>query len=249
MNIKLLLFSLILWGAVSASSQSISDSILIEGSIAIRRHDSKEWITRYQDDINRYRLLNGAVTDKSCDVLFLGSSSINLWNSINSDLYPLKIIRRSYGGATIRDAIYNYEHIAQGFNPKAVAIYYENDLGNWNEAIQPGEIYDLFRLFIQMLRNDYPKAHIYIISFKPSFAKMSQLPDQLIINRLLSDYASQTPNISFIDITKTMYNADGSLRNDIFVEDRLHLNAKGYSLWTEIIKPVLLNDIKIKLQN
>jgi len=231
------------WGVVGAACQTIADSVAIEGCIPVHRLDSRQWLMRYGNDIDRYRHQNSSTADKSCDVLFLGSSSINLWNSIDADLHPLKIIRRSYGGSTIRDNLFNYNDIAVGFNPKCIAFYIENDLGSHREGITPGETYDLFRIFIGKLHRDYPRCKIFVISFKPSFHKADQLVDQKIINRLLADYASQTPYLHYIDITKVMYDDAGNLRNDIFVNDNLHLNDRGYSLWTMVIKPVLLEEI------
>jgi lysophospholipase L1-like esterase len=37
-----------------------------------------------------------------------------------------------------------------------------------------------------------------------------------------------------------MLNADGSPIPEIFVEDRLHMNAKGYAIWKKILQPYLL---------
>jgi lysophospholipase L1-like esterase len=229
---------------LSTNAQTSADSVHIEGYIPVSRVDEAKWIKRHQKDMDRYVEENGKMTDFSCDALFLGSSSINLWHNIHNDLAPLKIIKRSYGGSTIRDNIYNYSTIAREYNPKMVTIYIENDLGKSKEAITPGELYDLFRLFIQMIHRDYPNAKIFIISLKPSFAKYNQLEDQLIVNRLLHDYAKQTKYVEYIDITKGMYDDNGKLREDIFVEDRLHMNEKGYKSWIEEIKPCLLNEIK-----
>ena len=33
---------------------------------------------------------------------------------------------------------------------------------------------------------------------------------------------------------------DGTVRDDIFVEDNLHLNEKGYDIWAEAIREVLM---------
>jgi len=220
--------------------QTNLDSVRISGYIPVNHSDHGEWIKRFQNDIDKYENDNKELKDFSCDVLFLGSSSINLWHNINTDLAPLKIIRRSYGGSTLRDNIYNYNTVARGYKPKKIAVYIENDLGTSAESITPGECYDIFRLFIQMLQRDYPNIPVYIISFKPSFAKMHQLADQLIVNRLLKDYAARTPYVEYIDITKGMYDDNGQLREDIFIGDRLHMNQKGYNIWINEIKPTLM---------
>ncbi|MCD8080770.1 MAG: hypothetical protein LUF04_10305 [Bacteroides sp.] len=37
-----------------------------------------------------------------------------------------------------------------------------------------------------------------------------------------------------------MYNDKGELREELFLEDRLHINQEGYDLWKAILKPVLM---------
>ena len=61
-----------------------------------------------------------------------------------------------------------------------------------------------------------------------------------LLNSFLKANAKEQ-NYTYIDITKVMYDEAGNLRQDIFVEDKLHLNAEGYRLWTEVIKPYLTN--------
>ncbi|MFT3903067.1 MAG: hypothetical protein QM727_07825 [Niabella sp.] len=240
---KGLLWMILLGLASFVYGQSVYDSVRIQGFIPVCHTDAQNWVQRYQEDIDHYNAENKSLKDRTCDVLFLGSSSINLWNNIYNDLAPLKIIRRSYGGSTIRDNIYNYNTIARGYKPKKIAIYIENDLGNGKESVSPGETYDLFRLFVQMLQRDYPQVPIYIISFKPSFAKQDQLPDQLVVNKLLEDFAKRIPFVEYIDITKTMYDDKGKLREDIFRQDKLHMNQKGYDLWIKVLKPILLSGL------
>ena len=37
-----------------------------------------------------------------------------------------------------------------------------------------------------------------------------------------------------------MFNEDGTLKEDIFQSDNLHMNRKGYVLWRETLLPVLM---------
>ena len=157
---------------------------------------------------------------------------------IYEDFAPLKLIRRSYGGATLRDMIYNYNTIAQGYKPKSIVLYVENDLGSHKEGVNAVKCFDLFRIFIAKLKKDYPTTPLFVVSLKPSQHKADQLKDQLLVNALLEENAT-AQGYTYIDITKVMYDEAGNLRTDIFKEDNLHMNAEGYKLWTAIIKPYL----------
>ena len=238
-RILLLLFLLV---TTFASAQTATPTTLIKSVIPFEQRDETSWITRYQGDINRYQKENKRLKDLSCDVLFLGSSSINLWDTIYEDFAPLKLIRRSYGGATLRDMIYNYNTIAKGYTPKSILLYVENDLGSHKEGVNAVKCFDLFRIFIDKLKKDYPNTPLIVVSLKPSQHKADQLKDQLLVNALLEENAT-AQGYTYVDITKVMYDEAGNLRTDIFKEDNLHMNAEGYKLWTAILKPLLLKSI------
>lgn len=224
-------------------AQSYQDSVRVSEFLTIQRGDSKKWIERFQKDIDRYIYENRQQQGESYDALFLGSSSINLWPNLPQDMAPLKVLKRSYGGATIRDILYNYNVVARGYNIRCIVLYVENDFFSCKEGISEYETFDLFRVFARRVQTDYPNTPLFIISFKPSFAKASQLGQQKVINHLLETYAQNIPGIQFIDITKVMYDETGNLRKDIFLADNLHMNQKGYDLWTSIIKPVIMNKL------
>ena len=239
-RILLLLFLLV---TTFASAQTATPTTLIKSVIPFEQRDETSWITRYQKDITNYQKENKRLKDLSCDVLFLGSSSINLWDTIYEDFAPLKLIRRSYGGATLRDMIYNYNTIAKGYTPKSILLYVENDLGNHKEGVNAVKCFDLFRIFIDRLKKDYPNTPLIVVSLKPSQHKADQLKDQLLVNALLEENAT-AQGYTYVDITKVMYDEAGNLRTDIFKEDNLHMNAEGYKLWTAILKPLLFKSIR-----
>ena len=142
--------------ATLIQAQNTTPTTTIKSTIPFQHTDETSWILRYQNDINKYQKENKHLSNRSCDVLFLGSSSINLWDTIYEDFAPLKLIRRSYGGATLRDMIYNYATIAKGYKPKAIVLYVENDLGSHKEGVNAVKCFDLFRIFIAKLKKEYP---------------------------------------------------------------------------------------------
>jgi len=240
--IILAVYGIVFSGMLGA--QNSTDSIRILGYLPVKHSDEAKWIQRYQGEIDDLVVKNKQLDNLNCDVLCFGSSSMRLWNSIEKDLAPMKIINRAYGGSTVRDQIYNYPTIGRGYNPKMIMIYIENDLGNYKEAITVGEMYDLFRVYQQLIQRDYPDCKLFFLALKPSFLKMDQIPDQLVFNRLMKEYAQRTPNVEFLDITQGMYDSEGNLRQDIFIEDNLHMNEKGYHMWTKVVKPALLREFE-----
>jgi len=227
---------------VVTSSLIAQDSIRISEYVHVQNTEPAEWIKRYQGDIDKYAIENMNMKDFTCDILAVGSSSINLWPDIYKDLAPMKVIKRSYGGAAIRDMIYNYDVIARGYNPKAILLYVENDLAGDKIDTSIGDTYDLFRVFINKLKRDYPTIPVFVMSVKPSPSRAKMIPDTKILNRLLKDYADNTNGVEYLDITTDMYKKDGSLKN-IYREDNLHMTQEGYDLWVKAIKPTLLKTV------
>ncbi len=239
----ILLFTLLFLPFVM-QAQSAQDSVRLIEWLRIDQTDALRWITRYQPDIDKYTEENKQLKDKTCDVLFLGSSSINLWDNIYNDMSPLKLIRRSYGGAALRDMLYNYNVIARGYHPQCIVLYVENDITNSPEDITIGQTFDLFRIFIDRSKRDYPGVPFYVLSLKPSYAREKLATTHKIINTLLAEYANTAKDVVFVDVASCMYDENGVLRKDIFKADNLHLNQTGYDLWTARLKPLLLQHKK-----
>ncbi len=61
-------------------------------------------------------------------------------------------------------------------------------------------------------------------------------------NQQIKDYLATQLNTTFIDVNTKMLNASGEPMPEIFLEDSLHMNAKGYAIWQKEIQPILLKD-------
>ena len=46
-------------------------------------------------------------------------------------------------------------------------------------------------------------------------------------------------NAKFIDVYSAMLNKDGTIKSEIFLNDKLHMNAKGYEIWQRAMKSYL----------
>ena len=55
------------------------------------------------------------------------------------------------------------------------------------------------------------------------------------MNRKLHKLASETKGIDYVDVWYPMLDKR-KVRQDIFIEDGLHMNSKGYDIWYDVIK-------------
>ena len=78
---------------------------------------------------------------------------------------------------------------------------------------------------------------VAFIAVKPSVARWSIAERVREANGLISGYAESDPLVDYIDIFTPMLGPDGTPRPDLFVEDGLHLNARGYDVWESVVEP------------
>jgi lysophospholipase L1-like esterase len=175
-------------------------------------------------------------------ILFVGSSSIRLWETLEDDMVPLPVLNRGFGGAHLDHVNLYAPRIVLPYAPAAIVLYAgDNDLGRSTGKTAETVLEDFGR-FVSIVRAELPKTRIYFVSIKPSRWRRAQWPEQNRANQMIAEQTRRDPLLSYIDVAGAMFAADGKLREDLFVFDGLHLNATGYALWTSIIRPILERD-------
>ena len=58
-------------------------------------------------------------------------------------------------------------------------------------------------------------------------------------NKMIAAECDKHDNFTFVDVWPVMLGEDGEPRKDIFVEDGLHMNEKGYAEWVKVLEPIL----------
>lgn len=169
-------------------------------------------------------------------VLFVGSSSIRLWDSLQKDFAALPVvINRGFGGSKLSDCVRHLDRLVVPYRPRLVLVYAgDNDLAGGRT---PEDVLARFKAFAEGVHASLPATRIAFISIKPSPARAHLLPDIRRANALVRDYAATVPNTEFIDVFTPMLAADGGPRPELFRADALHLNATGYALWRTVIAP------------
>ena len=172
-------------------------------------------------------------------IVLTGSSSIARWNDqAAAALAPLTVIARGFGGSTMQDALYHLDRVALRYKPRAILIY-EGDNDTW--ARVPEEtIVDQFRQIVARVHDELPETRIYVMSVKPSLARVDVWPAAQEVNGQLKAIAAADPMVHYIDAANPFLKADGKVMTDIFVEDGLHLNTVGNLIWGSTIRAALM---------
>ena len=173
-------------------------------------------------------------------IVFAGSSSIRFWDTLISDMKPLDVINRGFGGSEFSDLDLLANRIVVRYRPRAVVVYEgDNDLAEGSSKTPEMVASDL-RKFVQIVHGALPDTWIYILAIKPSKLRSNQWPQMKAANKQMQDYAAGEERVEYIDIATPMFDANGNLPRDLFKSDGLHPTPKLYAMWTAIIKPILL---------
>lgn len=173
-------------------------------------------------------------------VVFIGSSSIRLWGTIEKDMAPLPVIQHGFGGAKLNDIVYYAERLVNAYQPRAVVVFAgTNDIDP--AASKPPEVLlASYQDFVARVRKDNASLPVFYIGITPSLLRWSVWSIAQDANSLISDWVDSDPNLYFIDTSAGLMGDDGQPAKDHYVIDGLHLSAKGYQVWTEIIRQRLL---------
>jgi len=172
-------------------------------------------------------------------ILFAGSSSFRKWTHVQEAFSTHPIINRGFGGSTLPDLIYYANDILFPYDARQIVIYCgENDIAASDTVTAEIILLRVKQLFA-LIRTRQPKTEIDFVSIKPSPSRIQFRQTVEKSNQLIQAFIAKQPHSKYINVFDAMLNPDGSIREDIFLEDRLHMNEKGYAIWTKIIGPYL----------
>ena len=193
----------------------------------------------FYEDILAFKKIDSISFPPKQAILFVGSSSFTKWTEVQNYFPQFTIVNRGFGGSSISDVIRYADDIIFRYQPKQIVIYCgENDLAGADTVTGKMVLQRFVQLFT-IIRNKMPDVPVAFISLKPSPSRW-QLNDKMIeANTLIEKYLSKKKKTSFIDVYHKMLGIDGTPIKEIFIEDNLHMNAKGYAIWQKIIAPYL----------
>jgi lysophospholipase L1-like esterase len=195
---------------------------------------------QYDGEIAAFHKKDLVVPPPKNAVLFIGSSTFRKWTTMEKDFPTHAIINRGFGGSTFPDVIHFANEIILPYQPKQVLIYCgDNDLAS-SDSVTPLVVLRRFKELFAIIRTGLPDAQIAFVSIKPSPSRARLMPGIVKSNKLVKKFLRKKKNTKFINTYDAMLGSDGQPMPDIFIEDKLHMNAKGYAIWQKIIEPYLL---------
>ncbi len=207
--------------------------VLVAASTAHAQRAADRW----EADIAAFEAADRAHPPAPGGVLFIGSSSIRLWDTLASDFPHVRIVQRGFGGSEVRESTRHAARIVIPYAPRLVVMYAgDNDLA---EGRTPAQVRDDVAAFVARIREDLPQVAFAWIAIKPSPARANLLDAAREANALVAAWTRTVRDAQVIDIFTPMLDGEGRPREDLYGPDRLHLNRAGYAVWIGRIAPVL----------
>ncbi len=172
-------------------------------------------------------------------ILFIGSSSFTRWQDVQNYFPDHTIINRGFGGSTLVNATRYAKDIIFPYHPKQIVIY-EGDNDAVTPKISADSILTRFKVLYHKIRSKLPHVQITYISIKPSPSRKAFFPVMQKANWEIKTFLNNEKNTDFVDIWHPMLDDYGRARPELFGDDMLHMNTKGYKIWQKAIQPYLM---------
>jgi lysophospholipase L1-like esterase len=184
---------------------------------------------RFQKEVDSIVSHNLSV-DKADLILFTGSSSIRMWKDLKKAFPNHNVVNLGFGGSEMADLLYYIDRLVLQFKPKQVFIYEgDNDIA---VGRSPEKIFAAADATLARIQEELPNTEVVFISPKPSVARWHLKDKYEAFNTRLHAWTKEKRNVKYADVWTPMLKKDGVVRDDIFLGDNLHMNKKGYAIWT-----------------
>lgn len=177
-------------------------------------------------------------------VVFIGSSSIRLWDTLEEDMAPIPVIQHGFGGAKLNDVVYYADRLVSAYQPLAVVVFAGTNDIDPSASKAPQALLASYQAFVARVRSRQPDLPIFYIGITPSPRRWSVWPIAQATNQLIEQWSSVDPNLHFIDTAATLMDGAGEPDPDNYVFDGLHLSKRGYTVWRRAIRERLLESIE-----
>ena len=203
------------------------------------------WKSSLEASVRKYE----TETVEPGQIVFYGASNFTRWGA-KWDHRPLSedvvgksgkacCVNRGFGSSCAEHQLYYYSRLVRPLKPK-VLVYsalYGNGL---SFGYTKEENWELAQRVLVYAMTDFPDIRIYLegagVTQKTTEA---QIPEKEEYNAWLKEFAAKYPNVTYVDKLSYM-----PLRaKDIYVEDGVHYNQKGYDIYADFYREVLKDEL------
>ena len=166
-------------------------------------------------------------------LVLTGSSTIRRWAQTDSLFPQFDVVNAGFGGSCFADLWHLRDTLIYALHPDVLLIYEgDNDL---SDRVNPDSILWHASLLLDEVGRRLPLTRVVVIAPKPSIARRHLSQEYISLNQRLRALAMDQ-GASWVNFWDAQHHPDGLLREDLFVQDGLHLNREGYAVWVDELR-------------
>ena len=172
-------------------------------------------------------------------VLLVGSSNFRKWTNAVTDLAPLPVTNRAFGGSQTSHQLMFFDQVVPPCRPGLVVWYCgSNDIKGKKDATS---ILERTEEWISRVKQMDSAAAVLLVSVirAPQKHRDAQVAVVDAVNRGYEEIARSKEGVFYVDVNPALQSPTGESRADLYVSDGLHLNGEGYRQMTTLLKPAI----------
>jgi len=172
-------------------------------------------------------------------VLLVGSSNFRKWTNAVTDLAPLPVTNRAFGGSQTSHQLMFFNQIVPPCRPGLIVWYCgSNDIKGKKDV---ASILGRTEEWIRRVKEMDPSPGVLLVSVirAPQKHRDSQIRVVDAVNRGYEEIARRKEGVFYVDVNPVLQNSAGESRGELYVEDGLHLNLEGYHQMVTLLKPAI----------
>ena len=187
----------------------------------------------YDDAIQRIQHEASLLQGDQERLVLVGSSSFRFWPQTDTVFAHYDVVNAGFGGSCFEDLWRLRGPLIYGLEPDVLLVYEgDNDLF---DGVPEPVILDAASRLLQELAQRLPATRLVVVAPKASPARYHLSKDYMSLNAKLRSIVKEQ-GATWVDFWSAQHKEDGTLRDDLFLADQLHLNRKGYTVWVESLR-------------
>lgn len=199
--------------------------------------------SKFADEVGRFTNLPSPVPG---GVLLVGSSTFKRWTNAVSDLAPLPVTNRAFGGSQTSHQLMFFEQVVPPCRPQLIVWYCgSNDIKGKKD---PASVLKRTEEWLEKVKQLDPSTQVLLVSIHrcPQKRKDGQLEGVDAVNRGYEELSQRREGVFYVDVNPALESVTGESKAELYVEDGLHLNPSGYEKMATLVKPAIQSHWKPK---
>jgi len=172
-------------------------------------------------------------------ILLVGSSIFKRWTNAVSDLAPLPVTNRAFGGSQTSHQLTFFDQVVPPCRPGLIVWYCgSNDIKGKKE---PSSVLQRTEEWLSKVTQADQATRVLLVSVirSPQKRRDGQLEAVDAVNRGYEEFSKKKNGVFYVDVNPALQTSEGESKPELYVEDGLHFNVKGYHQMTTLLKPAI----------